>query len=143
MTQSLKTYSVQKEEDLNWIIQDLQKEFSDFSIFLLKGELGAGKTTFVKHFIHSFDPNYEVQSPTFTIANFYEVNSMKVLHADLYRLKSEEEVLETGIPDALKDCDYAFIEWFELLLPWIEQALIIQIEVYEHQRIFHIFPLIQ
>lgn len=137
----MKIYTVHKEEELAQIIQDLRKEFSDFRIFLLKGDLGAGKTTFVKHFIHSFDPNYEVQSPTFTIANFYEVNLLKILHADLYRIKSEEEVIETGIPDILKDCDYAFIEWYELILPWIEQAIVIQIEAYEHQRIFNIFPL--
>lgn len=130
-------YLIQKEQDLLQLVQYIKLQYPDFHIFLLKGELGTGKTTFVKYFVQSFSPNYEVQSPTFSLANVYTLSQIKILHADLYRLKSEEELLEAGIPELLMNCNYAFVEWFELLLPWIEKALIIEIKIEKNNRIFY------
>ncbi len=133
----MKSYSIQNESELIPLIHEIKKDYSDFHIFLLEGELGAGKTTFVKYFVHSFVSHYEVQSPTFTLANIYHFDNLKILHADLYRLKSEEEVLESGLPELLNNCDYAFIEWYDYILPWIDRALIIKISIQNQQRIFH------
>lgn len=133
---TLKSYSIYSETELKNLVQQVLKNFPGFRVFLLQGELGAGKTTFVRYFVRSFQPDYDVQSPTFNIANSYNLGNLKVLHADLYRLKNEHEVIETGIPELLANCDYALIEWYEHLLPWIEKAVIIKIEIQNHQRIF-------
>lgn len=136
----MKSFSIYNEWELVNIVQEIRNEFPDARIFLLEGDLGAGKTTFVKYFVHSFQKDYEVQSPTFTIANVYSLNNLNlsILHADLYRLKSHEEVIESGIPELLFHCDYAFIEWYGLILPWIDKALIIRIEMKENIRKFFI-----
>ncbi len=134
----MKSYSISDEAQLNFLIHEIRKEFPDNRFFLLEGELGAGKTTFVKYFVHSLYPHCEVQSPTFTLANIYQFDNLNILHADLYRLKNEYEVLESGIPELLNNCNYAFIEWYDYILPWIDRALIINISIENHQRVFHL-----
>ncbi len=81
------------------------------SIFLLKGEVGSGKTTFVRGFVSSWDLDSLVTSPTFTLMNEYSNDKIRICHFDFYRLNSMEEILELGIEDYLTSFDYSFIEW--------------------------------
>ena len=88
--------------------------------FLLRGELGAGKTTFARAFIvalarrENVPPPDDVPSPTFTLMQSYELGRVQVFHFDLFRLKSADEALELGIEDACAD-GIALIEWPERL----------------------------
>ena len=88
--------------------------------FLLRGELGAGKTTFARAFIVALArrekviPPDDVPSPTFTLMQSYDLGRIQVFHFDLFRLKSAEEALELGIEDACAD-GIALIEWPERL----------------------------
>jgi tRNA threonylcarbamoyladenosine biosynthesis protein TsaE len=77
-------------------------------VVLLNGEMGAGKTTFVSRVLKSVLPNVVVQSPTFTIINEYAPN---VFHADLYRIKSGAELLNTDFFEILYGDNVFFIEW--------------------------------
>ncbi len=88
---------------------------SESKVFLLSGPLGAGKTTLTKSLAESLgiDPN-KVQSPTYTYINSYEG---KLLHIDMYRLNSFDEVVEKGILDAINSHEYIVIEWPK----WIDQ----------------------
>lgn len=85
----------------------------------LCGELGAGKTTFVKGFgvgLGIQDPNL-ISSPTFTYVNIYD--GVKTLyHFDLYRLKSSQEFLDSGFMELLEN-GIACIEWPESALPFL------------------------
>src|ERR1700724_308472 len=72
-------------------------------IIALKGDLGAGKTTFARAFIRSRGGEEEVPSPTFTLVQIYELAEAAVWHLDLYRLKSAEEAWELGIEDAFSE----------------------------------------
>ena len=83
------------------------------SIVALYGDLGAGKTTFVKGLAQAVAhiPARAVSSPTFTLLNIYEGKRI-VYHFDLYRLKSAEEFIERGLEDYLS-LDIACIEWPE------------------------------
>lgn len=88
--------------------------------FLLRGELGAGKTTFARAFIvalarrENAPPPDDVPSPTFTLMQSYDLGRIQVFHFDLFRLKSAEEAQELGIEDACAD-GVALIEWPERL----------------------------
>lgn len=101
----------------------------------LYGDMGAGKTTFVKAFCRYLGVQEMTASPTYSLVNQYSYTekdgSLSLLHhLDLYRLKSVQEVLDIGIEDILYDAWYCMIEWPQLaesLLP--DDAAKIQIEI--------------
>jgi tRNA threonylcarbamoyladenosine biosynthesis protein TsaE len=83
-------------------------------VIALKGELGAGKTTFARAFIRARGADDEVPSPTFNLVQVYEAGTATIWHFDLYRLRSPEEAWELGIEDAFGD-GISLIEWPERL----------------------------
>jgi tRNA threonylcarbamoyladenosine biosynthesis protein TsaE len=83
-------------------------------VIALKGELGAGKTSFARAFIRARGGNEEVPSPTFTLAQVYELAEAAIWHFDCYRLRDPEEAWELGIEDAFRD-GISLIEWPERL----------------------------
>jgi tRNA threonylcarbamoyladenosine biosynthesis protein TsaE len=89
--------------------------FKKGSVIRLHGDIGCGKTTFVRGFVSFWDPDELVTSPTFTIINEYGGDKVRVVHADLYRLSSPDEVRDTGLEDQIAAGDYSFIEWPERL----------------------------
>ncbi|WP_373505232.1 tRNA (adenosine(37)-N6)-threonylcarbamoyltransferase complex ATPase subunit type 1 TsaE [Aestuariivirga sp.] len=86
---------------------------------LLKGDLGAGKSTFARAFIRSLAQNkdFDVPSPTFTLVQTYDETRVPVAHADLYRISSVRELDELGFDDLLKTHVLA-VEWPEKILDW-------------------------
>lgn len=93
-------------------------------VFLLNGELGAGKTTFVKEVCRFLGVEEMVDSPTFSIVNRYEYVTKGVVksvyHLDLYRIESVEEALDLGIYEILDSGDYVFIEWPDVISPILD-----------------------
>ena len=88
-------------------------------IFFLFGEVGVGKTTFVKYLINSLQINFkddvtEVTSPTFNIMNEYYVGNFTIKHYDLFRLKSSKEIDELNLFNDDKN-EILFIEWPEVI----------------------------
>src|SRR5215470_13086350 len=79
-------------------------------IIALKGDLGAGKTTFARAFIRAHGCEEEVPSPTFTLVQIYEVGPIAIWHFDLYRINSPDEAWELGIEDAFLE-GISLIEW--------------------------------
>lgn len=88
------------------IIDQLQHKLITF-----EGEMGAGKTTFIKEFVKALGTNDEVSSPTFSIVNEYETDKGKVYHFDFYRLNHEDEALDFGIEEYLYSNQYCLMEW--------------------------------
>ncbi len=101
-------------------MQELGKTFSKTSkkgdIFLLSGDLGAGKTLFSKGFIKGLCKGIKtVQSPTFSILNTYKSdNGIEIFHYDLYRIEKEQELEELAIQEAFSE-GITLIEWPEKL----------------------------
>lgn len=100
-------------------------------IFAFYGELGAGKTTFIKAICKSLRVADIVNSPTFAIINVYKASDGEnIYHFDFYRLESIEEVFDIGYEDYFYSGSYCFIEWpekIENLLP--DNAIKVYIEV--------------
>jgi len=86
------------------------------NILLLKGNLGAGKTTFSQFLLKELGSSDEISSPTYSIVNEYDTPKGKVFHFDLYRLKSVEEAYDFGIEEYLDNGFLSIIEWPEIYL---------------------------
>lgn len=84
------------------------------NILLLKGNLGAGKTTFTQFLLKNLDSEDEVNSPTYSIVNEYNSPKGKIFHFDLYRLKNIDEVYDIGIEEYLDNSFLCIIEWPEI-----------------------------
>lgn len=80
---------------------------------LFKGNMGVGKTTFIKAMLKVLGSYDSVSSPTFSIVNEYELPTGLLYHFDLYRIKDEEEALQFGIEDYLTSNEWVVIEWPE------------------------------
>ena len=105
-------------------------------IYLLSGELGAGKTTFIRFFIYSIfahnlitKPN-SIKSPSFPIMINYPVRNFEVFHYDLYRLKNENEIQELNIFENLKE-NITLIEWPQMIINnlQIDNYFLINLEI--------------
>ena len=88
-------------------------------IIFLYGEIGAGKTTFVRFFINYLESKNKIKksdvlSPTFNIVYDYDIRKIKIYHYDLYRVKNYKDILELGMFEILED-HIKIVEWPELI----------------------------
>ena len=90
-------------------------------IIFLYGEIGVGKTTFVRFLVNFLEARKgikksDILSPTFNIVYDYEIGDIKILHYDLYRLKNYKDISQLGIFETSRDC-IKIVEWPELIEP--------------------------
>lgn len=106
-------------------INDAAREFldshPDSRWFAFIGDMGAGKTTFIRALCQQLGVEETVTSPSFAIVNEYKIGNSKatcpacrVFHFDFYRLRSPEDVLALGIDEYFRDDAYCFMEWPQL-----------------------------
>lgn len=89
-------------------------------VLALNGDLGAGKTHFVKGIVAGCGSGESVTSPTFTLLHEYRSGRLPIFHFDFYRIERREELEQLGIDDYLQEGGVAVIEWadrFPELLP--------------------------
>ena len=109
----------------------------------LIGELGVGKTHFVKKFskLVSKELTGQISSPTYNLCNIYKVLDLEIHHYDLYRIETDDELYEIGILDSIENSEIViFIEWVNLHLSLVNVCdYIVTITVNEHnERMFNI-----
>tara|TARA_B100001109_G_scaffold98622_1_gene80412 strand:- start:114 stop:569 length:456 start_codon:yes stop_codon:yes gene_type:complete len=90
------------EKNTEELAKKLQKKLNPGDIIFFYGEMGVGKTTFIRFLINEFQKKNkinltEVTSPTFNILNEYDINEIKINHYDLFRLKSSQETKNLGL----------------------------------------------
>ena len=99
------------DENLYHKVLDNIKISKDKYIIFLNGNVGAGKTSFVKSYLSSTKAAASVTSPTFTIINEYKADSKIIYHYDFYRLKNKKELFEIGIDYYFDQPGIHFVEW--------------------------------
>ena len=120
-------YHSQSEHDTRAIAMKLADALSAGSVLLLSGDLGAGKTAFVRGLAEGLgiSPD-EVTSPTFTIVHEYRAGRLPLIHVDLYRL-DRADLDEIGLDDDLAPRGFVAIEWAERLSRRIPGAVSVTI----------------
>ena len=119
---------------------ELAKKFSQIlkkgDVVFLYGEIGVGKTTFIRHLINHFQKNNhlnltEVTSPTFNLVNEYDVASFIIQHYDLYRLTNSAEIDNIGLLENQKEI-LTLVEWPEKIEKIIDNKIDLFFEYGEH-----------
>jgi tRNA threonylcarbamoyladenosine biosynthesis protein TsaE len=101
-------------DEINVIASQFLKQLDGFKIFAFRGELGAGKTTFISSLCKELGVSETVTSPTFSIVQEYLTADGKIIfHMDFYRINSKEEAIDAGIEDCLNSNNICFVEWPE------------------------------
>ena len=97
------------------IFDKLSSHLSKKCLIFLTGELGSGKTSFIKELLATKFKFDETSSPTFGIVNTYSINRKNIYHYDLYRIKNHSELNEFGFYENLDIQTLHFIEWPEII----------------------------
>jgi tRNA threonylcarbamoyladenosine biosynthesis protein TsaE len=132
--------NIQSIADLDSFAKEILNFAPDQKVFLFKGDLGTGKTTFIKKICEELGVEGQTSSPTYSIVNEYLSPEGKIYHIDLYRLNSAAEAFEVGLEDYLYSTNYCFVEWPQIakeLLPdsYVEVSII---KESENSRMFNI-----
>lgn len=85
-------------------------------VWAIWGEMGAGKTTFIRALCENLGVKSAIGSPTYSIINEYESKAGTIYHMDWYRLKDDEEALQAGVEDGILSGNFCLIEWPEKAL---------------------------
>ena len=112
-------FDISKEIDTAKIAKKVSKLIKVGDVLFFYGDIGVGKTTFIKYLINNLQKINrskltEVTSPTFSIVNEYMVGNTKILHYDLYRIKDKKELKNIGLLENYKNA-LLLIEWPELI----------------------------
>ena len=100
----------------------------DETVYAFKGEMGAGKTTFIRQLCRALGVEENLaNSPSFSIINEYRSDTTAELmyHFDLYRLETVEEALEIGVEDYFDSGALCFLEWPERIEPLLPDATVV------------------
>ena len=119
------TLSVEQTEEMGTAVARAILDDPSLPRFVaLFGDLGVGKTAFVRGFTQAIAPNARVKSPTFALVNEYKGTSCSVFHFDMYRIEDEDELYSIGFYDYANRNGICLTEWSENILSSLPDAYI-------------------
>lgn len=117
-----KNFFLKHEADMLMLGAQFAEHTEDTAIFYLQGQLGAGKTTFVRGFLNKLGFTGLVKSPTYTLVETYHLPRATIYHFDFYRIHDPKELQFIGIEDYFTKGSIALIEWPENGKGWLPPA---------------------
>lgn len=119
------------------IARQIISAFPDDRVFAFFGEMGAGKTTFIKDFCQVLGVKGNTSSPTFALVNDYKTDTGKsIYHFDMYRIEDLSEAVRIGFEEYLESGNYCFIEWPEKIHNLLPTSFVqVRIQVTPDHRI--------
>ena len=133
-------YTSRNENDTVALAQNIESEKFPNMVICLDGELGSGKTVFVKGFAHALGIEDNITSPTFNIIKEYNSGELPLYHMDVYRLHKDSN--DIGIEDYFSKGGVTLIEWSDIITDILpDERLQINIKVIsENGRVFELIP---
>tara|TARA_B100000941_G_scaffold218615_1_gene161345 strand:+ start:2108 stop:2581 length:474 start_codon:yes stop_codon:yes gene_type:complete len=115
-----KKLDISSETRTRTVSEKFSKLLKPGDVICLFGDLGVGKTTFIRYLINNLQKKYneqisEILSPSFNILNEYKIKNLNIHHYDLYRVKDIREIDNLGIHNGLKN-NITLIEWPEIII---------------------------
>ena len=126
--------------DLSRVADEVIEALDGRTVVLLRGGMGAGKTTLVSRIAARLGAEDTVTSPTFALVNQYEGTECRIYHFDFYRIDRIEEVFDLGYEEYFYSGDLCLVEWPEKIEPLIpDDAMVVRITAGDDEhRIFEI-----
>jgi tRNA threonylcarbamoyladenosine biosynthesis protein TsaE len=126
--------------DLPRVAEAVVEALEGRTVVLLRGGMGAGKTTLVSRIAALLGAEDAVTSPTFALVNQYEGTEQRIYHFDFYRIDNIEEVFDLGYEEYFYSGDLCLVEWPEKIEPLIpDDAMVVRITAGDgEERIFEI-----
>ena len=136
----MKRIEIDALSDLPRVAEEIINSLDGRTVVLLRGGMGAGKTTLVSRIAALLGAEDTVTSPTFALVNQYEGSECRIYHFDFYRIDRIEEVFDLGYEEYFYSGDLCLVEWPEKIEPLIpDDAMVVRITVGgDEQRIFEI-----
>jgi tRNA threonylcarbamoyladenosine biosynthesis protein TsaE len=118
------SYTINSQATFDKALSDLSASLRAGDIVFLSGNLGAGKTHFVRSLLQKLGYNEPVKSPTFTLVESHELPAFTVYHFDLYRIEKADELDAIGFHEYFTKDSVVFIEWPEKAKGYLPKATI-------------------
>lgn len=131
-------YTSRSEEDTLELAENIESEKFPNMVICLEGELGSGKTVFVKGFAHALGIEENITSPTFNLVKEYENGELPLYHMDVYRLEGTCDTV--GVDEYFYKGGVSIVEWSDLICDCLpEERLIIRFKVIDENTRVLIF----
>ena len=136
----MKRIEIDSLSELKNVAREVIESLEGRTVVLLRGEMGAGKTTLISRIAAYLGAEDTVTSPTFALVNQYEGSECRIYHFDFYRIEEIEEVFDLGYEEYFYSGDLCFVEWPEKIEPLLpDDAMTVRITIGEDEhRIFEI-----
>ncbi len=132
-------YRITSADEMQTLAGKLAACINNGAIIFLSGDLGAGKTAFVRGFLRQLGHEGKVKSPTYTLVEPYEVSGYHLFHFDFYRIERPEELINIGLHEYFLPSAICLVEWPEHALSLLPQPdLRCKIEFVKDGRQLHI-----
>ena len=128
-----KEYILKNLKDTQTLANELVASLNGGELIALTGNLGAGKTAFVKAIAKALGIKENIMSPTFVLMKVYDIDYKKVnkfVHVDCYRLRGQEDLLDIGLGDYLNyDNIIVAVEWADKIINFPEKTIFVDIKI--------------